>query len=463
MLTRSPGADRTPGAGRIPFGRRVAHAAHIAVAVLLTTASAVAPSSAARALPSLEAAPLGQPAQPDQPAELKPDRRCSPSAYGLWRILNWHEEVSWQLSAGRPRVMEVSNVRSRPGPGALTVAAEVTKCPDGFSPAVTVTLFTADGRSFECPVQLRPSGRRSGSLLVPDFGAEVKRVLVTARLVSVGGDAGSGGSADARPACCRISVSFAPAAERAGDTSPTAVTAPSSPGATNTTVVGTVKPGTAAPAMTAGLKPLTFPPDLPPPQIEVKRVTRQTSTRDEDRTYHALWLWSFGDGIAYPDLDPQHVISTQVHPFLAPGLYTVTAKSISNKGSVLRDLTWTVLVPPPLPGAPPVPMVRVLSAETVREPDVRVKITGPHKWVVGRPADFSVDVDFADPPHANRVSVLVDPGREFTVVWDRPGRFVVRVAAVVHLRYEFPERVISIVNTYAAEQKVEVFATVSTD
>lgn len=473
MFTLSSGASRPPGTGRMRSCRSAAGAARTRAAVLFMAALALALSpapAAARAAPqaapaerSAPAVQASQPNQPDQLADRNPDRRCSPSAYGLWRIFNWHEEAAWQLSAARPRVMEVSNARPRPGPGALTVSAEVTKCPEGFTPAVTVTLVDADGRSFECPVQLRSSGRRSGSVLVPDFGAEIKRVLVTARLVSSDGDADRGRPADARPARCRISVSFAPAAERAGGISATAVSASTSPAAPRTAATGTQVLSTIGPAIPTDLKPLASPPDMPSPQIEVKRVTRQTSSRDEDRTYHALWLWSFGDGVAYPDLDPQHTVSTQLHPFLVPGVYTVTAKSISNKGTVLRDLSWTVLVPPPLPGAPFVPVVRAFSAETVREPDVRIKIAGPRKWVVGRPADFSVGVDFADPPHANRVSVLIDPGREFTVVWDRPGHFVVRVAAVVHLRYEFPERVVSIVNTYVAEQKVEVFATVSTD
>lgn len=440
LTSPAPGSGKTIGWRRTAAASRRGTPGQVASLLLALVLAAVAltPARAAAQNPSA-------------------DRRCSPSAYGLWRIFNWHEEVTWQLTPERPRILEVSNTRERPGPGALTVSAEVTRCPEGFTPAVTLTLVDAGGRRFECPVQLRESGRRSGSALVPGFGAEVKQVLVTARLVSREGGADTGRRSVTRPARCSISVSFAPAAraDQAG-----AATIPS-PARTDATGPRNRPAGGAT--TVADLKPLAAPPELPPPQIEVKRVTRQTSTRDEDRTYHAFWLWSFGDGIAYPDLDPKHVISTQVHPFLTPGIYTVTATSISNKGTTLRDLHWTVVVPPPLPGAPPVPVVRVFSAETVREPEVRIVIAGPRKWVVGRPADFSVAVDFADPPHANRVSVLVDPGREFTVVWDRPGHFVVRAAAVVHLRYEFPERVVSIVNTYVKEQKVEVFATVSTD
>lgn len=365
------------------------------------------------------------------------DRRCSPPAYGLWRIWNWHEDAVWQLTPARPRTMEISNARARPGPGALTIAVEITGCPTGATPAVTAAVASAAGTGSERTLPLVKSrGHWTGSLVIPDFGGMVKRVLTTARLAAA--DTGAA-------ACCRLSVSFAPAARdtasNAGPTDPDSLNQP-------------------APAVET---PLLTPPPLPAPQIDVKMVTRQTSSRVEDRTYHAFWLWSFGDGIAYPDPDPRNVVSTQVHPFVTPGLYTVVARSVSNQGTLLRELTWSVIMPPPLPGLPPVPLIRAFVAETVREPDVRLELAGPRKWVVGRPADFTVTVDFADPPFASRESVLVDPGCQFTVVWDKPGRFTVRAAAVVHLRYEFPESVITLVNTYVTEQEVEVYATVSTD
>jgi hypothetical protein len=83
--------------------------------------------------------------------------------------------------------------------------------------------------------------------------------------------------------------------------------------------------------------------------------------------------------------------------------------------------------------------------------------------VTGRPAEYTVDVKVSTVPHCERQAVLIDPGREFAVTWERAGTYLVRVATVVHLRYEFPERVISIVNTYVREQRVEVFATVVSD
>ncbi|MGE5560698.1 MAG: hypothetical protein ACM3XN_06550 [Chloroflexota bacterium] len=385
------------------------------------------------------------------PPTARPDRSCSPPGYGLWRIWNWHEEAVWTLTADRPRALEVTNTRSRPGPGALTVTVTIANLPAGATPRVTLMLTHADGAVREQDLPLAVAGRdHSGTLLVPDFGGQVKRVVATAALARAGEGAAADGAAR-----CLIAVRFAPGAPGATQAAaPQPDTAQPPPDATDQPQAATLHPLASQPALS---------PAPPPPQIRVRRITRQTSSRQEDRTHHALWLWSFGDGTAYPVAGAANVVSTQVHPFVTPGLYTVTARSVSNKGTLLRELSWPVVVPPPLPGVPPVPLIQVFSAETIREPDVKVIIAGPQTWVVGRPADFTVSVEFADPPHCNRGSVLVDPGREFTVVWDKPGMFTVRAAATVHLRYEFPERVITVVNTYVAEQEVEVFATVNTD
>ena len=214
------------------------------------------------------------------------------------------------------------------------------------------------------------------------------------------------------------------------------------------------------------------------PRIDVVYRNKRTTDRVEDRTYHVRWEWDFGDGTTWVDGDPSHIVSEASHAF-PPGTYTVRARSVSNKGTILREITWEVTVSAPGEtmrfetgggpaaggGEPPPPAaeggwaVRTFRAETVREARPRLVLHGPRKWITGRPARFRVEVEVPPVPFLDAVTVTLYPAREFDVVWARPGIFLVQAAAVVRATYRLPEGRLVITNTYVVERKVDVLAT----
>lgn len=204
-----------------------------------------------------------------------------------------------------------------------------------------------------------------------------------------------------------------------------------------------------------------------PPPIAVKRSTKQTTHYKEDRTYHQRWVWDFGDGAIEESADPKEIISRRQRVF-SPGRHRVTATSFSNKGEVLRKKTWDFEVKPVSAESEPgvtgdTTSGRDFTAETIREPGVRFKLDAPKHWITGRPADIRLDVEVDRPANATAIDVDVDPGREFQVVWERPGRYTIKVAAIVRVTYEFPEGKIRIRNVYTHSVEVEVLAIGMTD
>lgn len=193
------------------------------------------------------------------------------------------------------------------------------------------------------------------------------------------------------------------------------------------------------------------------PRIHVVYRNKRTTGRVEDRTYHRRWEWDFGDGTTWRDDDPSHTTGTVEHAF-APGRYTVRARSRSNKGTVLREITWDVEVGSAGPSGGGA-ATRLFRAETVREPVPLLVIHGPEKWIVGRPAQFRLEVRVPRVPYLQSVSVVYHPARVFEVQWKRPGRFRVVGAAVVRIVYRLPEGPLVLVNTYVREKEVEVLAT----
>lgn len=195
-------------------------------------------------------------------------------------------------------------------------------------------------------------------------------------------------------------------------------------------------------------------PTLEPPLINVIRVTKLTTGKREDRTYHAVWEWDFGDGERLTDTDPTHTLVTVEHTFAGPGTYTVRARSIANDGRVLRDLEWTVEA---TGGSGPGESAFTFEAETIVEPVVVLTVEGPKKWVTGKPARFKVVAEVSWPPRTRRQVIRAYPGWEFDVVWEKPGTFEVRGAVTVKQSYEFPDQRITVYNTYVTVVTVEVF------
>jgi len=199
-----------------------------------------------------------------------------------------------------------------------------------------------------------------------------------------------------------------------------------------------------------------------PPLIQVILVTKLTTDKRENRTFHVRWEWDFGDGERLTDEDPSHTTVSVTHTYRTPGTYAVTTVSVANDGRLLRRLTWTVEVKESDltggAGAEAGGQTFSFEAETIVEPAVVLTLTGPQQWVTGKPARFVVKAEISWPPRTRRQVLKAYPGWEFDVVWAKPGTFEVRAAVTVRQSYEFPDgQRLTVYNTYVTVTKVEVF------
>lgn len=192
------------------------------------------------------------------------------------------------------------------------------------------------------------------------------------------------------------------------------------------------------------------------PEIEVHYRSKLTTDKKEDRTYHAEWQWDFGDGTRRQDDAPSPPESVADHRF-APGAYVVRARSVSNKGTILREVTWPVAVSPDDGG------FRTFRAETVREPVPELRLIGPDTWIRGRSATFRIEASIPEVPFLEEVTATYYPAQTFAVRWHRPGTFTVRAALRLRLKYRFPEGSLVLYNNYVVTKEVEVVATTVTD
>ncbi|MEW6523516.1 MAG: PKD domain-containing protein [Bacillota bacterium] len=190
--------------------------------------------------------------------------------------------------------------------------------------------------------------------------------------------------------------------------------------------------------------------------VRVVLTTKRTTLRQESRTYHQRWVWDLGDGTLLEKDDPSLTSVALEHRYLQPGTYQVKATAYDNHGRVIRYLTWVQRVDQ-------APATATFFAESIVEPAVKVMVDGPQAWVTGRPAGFYVTVQVAEIPGVHREVVSIDPGPYFEVWWERPGRFTVQAAATVRLVYEFPERKVTVNNTYLGSTSLDVLAPVITD
>jgi len=200
-------------------------------------------------------------------------------------------------------------------------------------------------------------------------------------------------------------------------------------------------------------KPLTLPaPEQSAhiPHVQVKRVTKLTTLKKEDRTYHVRWEWDFGDGKTYVREGEGETTTSVEHVYDNPGDYRVTAVSVSNKERVLKRYTWEISV-----GAGE---VKRFTARTASEPSVEMEIEGPAQWVTATAARYRVLAHVSMPPDAEDVTISFDPGEQFTVEWERPGSYVVRAACTVRVKYRIEGETFTVSQTYLAEKPVEVLA-----
>jgi plastocyanin len=219
--------------------------------------------------------------------------------------------------------------------------------------------------------------------------------------------------------------------------------------------------GTGSPAGSGGLpsgaEVEIVPTPEPPPLVNVIRVTKMTTRKRERRVYHVRWEWDFGDGERWVDDDPRHTKVSVTHTYDTPGTYTVRALSLANDGRRLRELSWTVEAGRDGPDGTGEGLSFTFEAETIVEPEVVLHLGGPVKWITGRPARFVLTAEVSRPPHTRRQVIRAYPGWSFDVVWEKPGRFEVRAAVTVRQSYEFPERRLTLWNTYVVVTEVEVF------
>ncbi|MEW6243452.1 MAG: PKD domain-containing protein [Bacillota bacterium] len=186
------------------------------------------------------------------------------------------------------------------------------------------------------------------------------------------------------------------------------------------------------------------------PHVQVKRVTKLTTLKKEDRTYHVRWEWDFGDGKTYVREGEGETTMSVEHVYNNPGEYRVTAVSVSNKDKVLKRYTWEV--------SATAGEVKRFTARTASEPSVKMEIEGPAQWVTATAARYRVLAHVSRPPDAEDVTVSFDPGEQFTVEWERPGSYVVRAACTVRVRYRIEGETFTVSQTYLTEKPVEVLA-----
>ncbi|MDI3316364.1 MAG: PKD domain-containing protein [Bacillota bacterium] len=191
---------------------------------------------------------------------------------------------------------------------------------------------------------------------------------------------------------------------------------------------------------------------LPPgePFIEVVYHNRRTTDLEPNQPGHARWTWSFGDGSGWIDPLPGHTRPLVFHRYRLPGIYQVTASSYSAEGRLLRRQRWRVVVRPdeflPRDGLPAATAgLRLFRAQTVEIPTLQLRLHGPRLWLSARPAAWRLELEAGRAPCLDGVRVRYDPAPRFHVAWRKPGTFQVDGAAVVTLRYAWPDGAVTTV------------------
>lgn len=180
------------------------------------------------------------------------------------------------------------------------------------------------------------------------------------------------------------------------------------------------------------------------PFIEVVYHNRRTTDLRPNNPGHARWLWSFGDGSGWIDPLPGHTRPLVAHRFHLPGVYQVVASSYSAEGRLLRRQRWRVVVRPdeflPREGlSAALAGVRLFRAQTVEIPNLRLRLEGPRLWLSARPSTWTLRLEVGGAPCLAGYQIRYDPAERFHVAWRKPGTFQVEGAAVVTLRYRWPD------------------------
>jgi len=184
------------------------------------------------------------------------------------------------------------------------------------------------------------------------------------------------------------------------------------------------------------------------PMVRVVYRSKHTTLLKPEETYHCRWEADFGDG-SVETVEGQAVLRLE-HFYVMPGSYQAVFTSYDNYGAVVFQKRETVKVETKAGE-------RIsFDLRSIPRLLVEIKLTGPQKWVTGKPALFSAGVLFQAPPWATVEEVRFDPGERFNVLWERAGDFTVSCALALKVRYQLEDKTVLVKNTYLKEVPVTV-------
>ncbi|MGE5542183.1 MAG: hypothetical protein ACM3WT_04025, partial [Bacillota bacterium] len=352
----------------------------------------------------------------------------------------WSDSGEVAVTPWEPAYIAVDSSRLKGEAGSLRIQVSSDNLPGEMGLKAWVYVVSGDGMLERREVSLSsPSktGAAGGTISVDGLGSLYDRVLLGFRLTGAFTTDAEMRRMEGVASPVKYTLSFEPSGQP-----------------------GTSGGSSGAPAGNDGEAGVPGAGDEALPTIHVIRTTKKTVPGEFLLGECAVWVWDFGDGAGFRDEGPGER-STASHVF-SPGEYTVRAKALDGKGRVLREESWSVSVPPAVEEAP-APPSEVKFVAGGDSPDVRVEVTGPAMWVTGRPAKFEVKVDTGGVGASGKEVITVEPGREFRMIWERPGTFQVTAAAKVRLTYDRPGGRVSITRTYTGATTVKVAATGVTD
>ncbi len=344
---------------------------------------------------------------------------------GRQKWFRWSESGEVTVTPWEPIYVAVDGSRLKGGSGSLDIEVTADDLPEGVEFRAWLHKMSSDGGLERQEIVLSEAPRTGvvrGSVAMDGLGSQFGRVLLGMRLVgsfSTGSQIRRMENASRR---VRYALSFDAAAH--GEEQKEAA---------------------------------------PPPVIHAVRTSKKAVSGEFLLGDCSAWEWDFGDGAEFRD-EGDKARSVVSHAF-PPGEYKVRARATDEKGRVLGEESWDIAVSPNAPEDGE-------ESESAREfefaaggdgPDVRVEVTGPAMWVTGRPARFVVNVDAGEAGASEKEVITVEPGREFDMVWEKPGTFRVTAAAKVRLTYDKPGGRVSLTRTYTGSTRVEVVTTSVTD
>jgi len=226
----------------------------------------------------------------------------------------------------------------------------------------------------------------------------------------------------------------------------------------------TLRCGTAAPASVSGevigantdVRSTQYVPDksehfLPDGRPTISTTGRRATTRTPVTATEALkWYWYFENDAQ----SPREGSRSESYTFEQTGQHAVRAELRDASDNLMSVWKWDVLVSEPGER-------RVFLAESADLALPGVEIVAPSKWIVGVPALIKVNITPVS--QALYEVVSIDPGREFYVTWQKPGRFDVVVAITVRTTHELGGCTLASTYTWRKSVSVDVLAPACTD